>query len=84
MKLYEYKAKVVATLLNYRPKDGRERELRERLLVKASTLRGMWLASFLLDIHLIINHEPVSEEFKEVLGKLIPKPEEVEEMVGEG
>ena len=84
MKLYEYKAKAMTLLLNYQPKSQRERELVDLLMRKLSELRGMTLPRLLFDVHLIINHEPqVSDEFKALLRQLVPKEQDIEEMVRE-
>lgn len=83
MKLYEYKAKVVTLLLNYKPKSEREKQLIDHLITKANQLRAMTLARFLMDIHLIITYENVSEEFKDLLRKLIPSERDIDELLGE-
>lgn len=84
MKLYEYKAKATALLLNYEPTSDRERYLRDHLLTKVSNLRTMTLSTFLRDLALIIDYEDVSDGFKEVLRKMIPSPEEIDRWIGEG
>ena len=83
MRLHEYKAKAMSLLLNYMPKSQREGELIDLLMRKLEMLRAMTLPRLLLDIHLIISHEPVSDEFKALLRQLVPSPSEVEEMVRE-
>mgnify|MGYP000279969209 CR=1 FL=1 len=83
MKLYEYKTKAMTLLLNYQPQSPREKELIDRLMIKLNELRTMTLPRLLLDIHLIINHENVSDEFKGLLKKLIPREDEVKEMIVE-
>ena len=83
MKLYEYKAKAMTLLLNYQPKTSREKELIDRLMVKLNELRAMTLPRLLMDLHLIISHENVSDEFKELLRKLIPREEDIKEMAAE-
>ena len=83
MRLYEYKAKAMTLLLNYQPKSLREKELIDRLMAKLSELRAMTLPRLLMDLHLIISHENVSDDFKELLRKLIPREEDIKEMLTE-
>jgi len=83
VKLYEYKAKAMTLLLNYQPKSPREEELIDRLMIKLSELRAMTLPRLLMNLHLIINRENVSDDFKELLKKLIPGEEDVKEMMTE-
>ena len=81
MKLYEYKARAMSILMNYEPRNNREKVLKDMLIVQINNLRRMTMPRLLMDLHLILNHEPlVTDDFKNIIKKLIPKPEEVEKI----
>ncbi|NPA96614.1 MAG: hypothetical protein GXO32_03315 [Crenarchaeota archaeon] len=84
MKLYEYKTRAMIALMNYEPKNPRERQLIDMLMIKINNLRAVTLPRLLMDIYEIIHHENVSEEFKQVLKKLIPSEEEARELIEDG
>lgn len=83
MKLFEYKAKVIVTLLNYEPKNQKEAFLIDNLIHKVRNLRNMTLANVLSYMHLCMREQDVTNEFISLIKSIIPKPEEVEELLRE-
>jgi len=74
----------MSLLLKYSPKNDRERELRDMLIVSINNLRKATMPRLLMDIHLILNYEDnVSDEFKELVKSLIPDPNELVNIEGE-
>ena len=71
MKLYEFKSKAMLLLINYRPKLKREQELRDLLIARIDNLRSMTLPWLLRTLYEIVEHENVSEKFKDVCRKII-------------
>ena len=71
MKLYEFKSRSMLLLIKYQPKTRREQELRDLLIARIDNLRSMTMPWLLRTLYEIVEHEDVSEEFKDICRKII-------------
>jgi|GEM_PF-3687286 len=78
MGLYEYKARVMAILLKYKPKTPKEAEYIDVLMRKINIARTKTLSRFLMDIYHMRRDPKVSEEFRKMLNSIIPTESELE------
>lgn len=78
IRLHEYKAKYIAKLGTYKPKNDREKQLVNHIVVKLHNLRRMTLADLLFDAYLIVSGENVSDELKSILLDMMEESQLIE------
>jgi len=81
MKLYEFKAKYMSRLALLETTSKREKELKDTLMTKLNNLRTMNLPNLVHTLYLIIEHENVSKNFKDLCRFML---EDIEKLDFEG
>jgi hypothetical protein len=71
--VYEVKNTAMSLLTAYKPTSPRERELLDLLEAKTMNLTPANLYEFLSTLYRIRDHEPVSEDFKNLVDEVIQK-----------
>jgi len=79
MKLYEFKSKHMSKLALYEPKSEREGQLKDLIMNKLHPLRSMTLPIFIHTLYEVIEHEDVSDEFKQLCRSMIEDVQKLEE-----
>ena len=79
MKLYEYKTKYLSKLALHKPKNDREKQLKDHIINKLYPLRSMTLPYLLRTLYEIIEHEKdVSTEFKDICRDMLRDVQKLE------
>ena len=78
MKLYEYKTKYLSKLAIYEPRSEREKQLKDTIINKLYSIRTMTLPYLIHALYEIIEHENVSEEFKDLCKSMIEDVQKLE------
>ena len=78
MKLHEYKTKYLSKLALYEPKNDREKQLKDTLINKLYPVRTMTLPYLIHILYEIIEHEDVSDEFKQLCRDMIEDVQKLE------
>ncbi|RLI85098.1 MAG: hypothetical protein DRP01_07015 [Archaeoglobales archaeon] len=80
MKLHQFKAIYITQLTLYNPESNREKELKDLLISKIYNLRTMTLPDLAHTLYRIIEHENVSESFKDLCKFMLEDIKKIDEL----